>query len=300
MDTKSFPNKINFNYSIIGAGKVASAVALKLQNDGLLKCVYYKNPKREKELLNYGIDKTKITNKFEHLLNSNCIIIAVNDYAIVEVVEKLIFLLENQSSQIRYIFHTSGLVTAKVLKPLVDSGFYVFAAHPVQTFFNPNKDLLKGITWSVENYNTNTEIIKEIINDLEGVVQFLPNNISDRKELYHLLSVVASNFVTTTIEFSKLIAKDLKIEDISFLSQLIKTTIENCIQNLNHNNMPLTGPLARKDYNAIKIYLDKISNPAHMTILINYLTANLEILFQKGIYNTAEKSKLEKIIRKYQ
>lgn len=116
-----------------------------------------------------------------------------------------------------------------------------------------------------------------------------------------MISVIASNFVTTTIEFSKLIAKELKIDDISFLSILIKTTTENCIQNLNDGEIPLTGPLARKDYNAVKGYLDKIShNKSLKNILIHYLNANLEILFQKGIYNITEKRELEEIIKGYQ
>ena len=301
MATNSIQNKAKIRYSIIGAGKVATTLAQKLQDNGLLDFVYLKNPNREKSLLSFGIEQTKITDKFEFITNSNCIIIAVNDSAIPDVVEKLNINLCNLPEHNQFIFHTSGFVPALALKQLADKGINVFAAHPVQTFFYPNQDLLKGITWNIENYNTDPKIIETIIKDLDGSVQFLSPDVTENKELYHLISVIASNFVTTTIEFSKLIAGDLKITDLTFLSNLIKTTTENCIRNINDKNVPLTGPIARKDYNAIKGYLDKIAyNTAFKSILINYLSANLEILYQKGIYNQSEKQELEQIIKKYQ
>lgn len=299
MGTKSLPIEFSHRFSIIGAGKVAKSLADKLQELALLDFILYQNTTRIKELVEFGINPSLITNDYNKITKSDIIIIAVTDKAIEEVVEKILNNIDS-GSKTKIVFHTSGLVSAKILNPLVDKGINAFSAHPIQTFFCPNKSLLANISWGIEALNTDEALINSIIKIFDGKPMYLPENLLENRVLYHLLCVVSSNFVTTTIEFAKLIAKYLNIEDNSFLSELIKTTADNCIRNLNTIDAPLTGPLARKDFVAIKKYLDKISgNEPLINILKFYLMANIDLMKEKEIYNSSEKLEINNILIKY-
>ncbi len=300
MDTKSSQTNMPYRFSIIGAGKVAKALADKLQELALLDFVYYKNPFREQELLDFGINSNNITNKIEDIFKSDIIIISVNDNAILDVVETISKNIDIFPKS-KLLFHTSGLISAKVLSPLINKGYNVFSAHPIQTFFYPRQSLLKNITWGIENLNADAIQIKRIIELFDGKAMYLPEQLIENRALYHLICVISSNFVTTTIEYAKLIANHLEIQDISFLSELIKTTTDNCLRNLNSLNTPLTGPLARKDFDAINRYFSEIAkNVPLKKILVSHLIANIDLMKEKKLYDQSEEDKIKKIIEKYQ
>lgn len=300
MDTKSSQIDNSIRFSIIGAGKVGKSLADKLQDLSLLDFVLCNSAYSQDSLCDFGIKKEHSTLDIKELFNSDCVIIAVQDNSYLEVVGKLVNCDFNQS-KLKIVFHTSGLLSANILFPLKENHIQVFAAHPVQTFYFPSRNLLRDITWSVENINTDTSIIQKIIGIMDGRLMFLPEQLIANRSLYHLMCVVSSNFVTTTVEFAKLIAKELDIQDTSFLGELIRTTANNSIINLNYQDAPLTGPLARKDFNAIKYYLENISeNTEIKSILINYLKANINLMKLKNIYDLNEKQSIEQIIEKYQ
>lgn len=300
MDTKSNLIYNPIRFSIIGAGKVGKTIADKLQSLSMLDFVLCKSTNCQNNLIDFGIQREHTTLDLVELFNSDCIILALPDDSYSGVVDQFVNY-ELNHFKLKYVFHTSGLISAKILYPLVEKGVQVFAAHPVQTFYNPNRKILNGITWNVENINTDEAIIQNILGILGGKLQYLPEQLINNRSLYHLMCVVSSNFVTTTLEFAKLIAKELNVQDNSFLSELIQTTTNNSITNLNFPDAPLTGPLARKDFNAIKNYLETISaNYELKSILINYLKANIDLMVTKKIYNLNEKQILEEIIQKYQ
>lgn len=299
MDTKLSQIDFPYRFSIIGAGKVAKSLADKLQDLSLLDFVVYRKSNRQMELINFGINSNFITNQLQNVVKSDIIIISVNDNSITEIVDKIEKIINN-STKIKFIFHTSGLISPKILLPLADKGINLFSAHPVQTFFFPSKSLLRNITWGIETIKTDKSEITRIIELLDGKAFFLPDHLVENRALYHLLCVVSSNFLTTTIEFAKLIGNHLEIEDITFLSELIKTTSDNCIRNLNKVDTPLTGPLARKDFQAIENYLDKINDDAALKdILKYYLLANIDIMKEKGIFDKSEAIKNKNTIEKY-
>ena len=299
MDTKLSQIDFPYRFSIIGAGKVAKSLADKLQDLSLLDFVVYRKSNRQMELINFGINSNFITNQLQNVVKSDIIIISVNDNSITEIVDKIEKIINN-STKIKFIFHTSGLISPKILLPLADKGINLFSAHPVQTFFFPSKSLLRNITWGIETIKTDKSEITRIIELLDGKAFFLPDHLVENRALYHLLCVVSSNFLTTTIEFAKLIGNHLEIEDITFLSELIKTTSDNCIRNLNKVDTPLTGPLARKDFQAIENYFDKINDDAALKdILKYYLLANIDIMKEKGIFDKSEAIKNKNTIEKY-
>lgn len=299
MDTKLSQIDFPCRFSIIGAGKVAKSLADKLQDLSLLDFVVYRNSNRQKELIDFGINSNSITNQLQNIANSDILIISVNDNAITEVIDKIEKIIDS-SAKTKFVFHTSGLIPPQVLLPLADKGINLFSAHPVQTFFYPNQSLLRNISWGIETINTDKSEIARIIKLLEGKAFFLPDKLIKNRSLYHLICVVSSNFVTTTIEYAKLLGNHLEIEDMTFLSELIKTTSDNCIRNLNKADTPLTGPLARKDFKAIEDYMDKFNdNTPLKDILKHYLLANIDLMKEKGIFEKSEAIKNKNKIEKY-
>lgn len=296
MDTKLNLTNSQLRFSIIGAGKVATALADKLQQIEALDFVFARNSLRADQIIQFGINPNRVTNKFDFVFNSNVIIIAVSDNSIEEIVNRMRSF-HDSNINTKYVLHTSGMMPAKILSPLLTMNLKLFSAHPIQTFFYPNRTILNGITWGIENLNTEPRIIENIINLLDGKPYFIPQKLIENRPLYHLMSVVASNFVTTTIEFSKLIGNHLELNDLSFLSELIKTTVDNCIININTPNPPLTGPIARKDYKAIEMYLNQLNDDELKQIFTKYLEANINLMKIKEIYDSNDIEAIKRILK---
>lgn len=296
MDTKLNPKTNELRFSIIGAGKVASTLADKLNSIDKLDKIFVRSPQRINELEKFGLSSSKITFNLSEILVSNVVIIAISDYEIENLINQLVYQKIDFTNQI--FFHTSGLKSAKVLQPLVEQGSMAFAAHPIQTFYSPNKSILKGVYWGIENLNALELYIKEIIHKLDGIPYFLSEKIIQNRELYHLMCVIASNFTTTTIEFAKLVANYIELEDLHILSTLIQTTIDNNIINLPNRDIPLTGPIARKDFSAIQSYWKLINNYSELNSLLSkYLEANLELMKLKQIYSSEEIDKVLNLLK---
>jgi len=92
----------------------------------------------------------------------------------------------------RIVFHTSGLLPARVLEPLRKRGAYIASVHPVQSF--PRKDappsIFRGIAWGVEGDPAAVAAAEEMVRRLRGNVLLLSEK---DKPLYHAACSLASS-----------------------------------------------------------------------------------------------------------
>lgn len=262
-------------YSIIGFGQVGKNLALKLASEELLNYVFVRNlsiAQNQSKII--GLDEKYLTDDLDVVLASDVIIIAINDNQIRDFAIKVSEFLKQKNVinlNKRVIFHTSGLQNADILDCLIDYNFSVFAAHPIQTFFSISQNLLNNIHWGIESGNTNPQLIEKIITELDGNPYFLDEKAKNNRALYHLMCVATSNFSVVTMEFGKLVANEIGIIDKTILSRLFEQTSQNIIANINSETMPLTGPFARNDYEAIMKYSDSLKNNQNLfSIFENY------------------------------
>jgi len=116
--------------------------------------------------------------------------------------------------------------------------------------------------------------ISDLIKKLNGCVHFLSQDVINQKELYHLMGVSTSNFLTPAIRFGTMIADILHLNKKDFLIPIIQQTATNCIEAIkNDEPIPLSGPIIRKDETTIKKHLNTLEQfPDLKKIYKNYET----------------------------
>ncbi|MBM7558684.1 DUF2520 domain-containing protein [Marinitoga litoralis] len=149
----------------------------------------------------------------------------------------------NDISNITAVGHCSGYL---------DSSFFGniphFSMHPNFPFSSVLKcNMIKGITWGIEGNEKGLEIAKKLVDSLEGKYVIIPQN---KKKLYHLAAVIASNFSYALIKMSKDIYDDLGIDNIDHLIELSIKSLNNIKEKGLRN--ALTGPVARNDIKTIE------------------------------------------------
>jgi predicted short-subunit dehydrogenase-like oxidoreductase (DUF2520 family) len=155
----------------------------------------------------------------------------------------------------RTVFHTSGLLPARVLAPLRARGARAASLHPVQAF--PRKDTpaaaFKGITWGIEGDAEAVETAGTIVRALGGHVLLLAEK---NKPLYHAACVLASNALVALEWTTADLMRAAGIEEAAaadMLMPLVQGTLQN-VKNLGLEKA-LTGPILRGDAATVREHL---------------------------------------------
>jgi predicted short-subunit dehydrogenase-like oxidoreductase (DUF2520 family) len=184
----------------------------------------------------------------------------------------------------RFVFHTSGLLPARVLEPLRKRGARIASVHPVQSF--PRKDappsLFRGITWGVEGDPAAVAAAEEMVRNLRGNVLLLSEK---DKPLYHAACILASNALIA-LEWTAsgmLVAAGIGEKAAAgMLFPLVQGTLQN-VNNLGLEKA-LTGPILRGDIATVRKHLEALRNDPS--------TREVYLVMGKQILRLAEKSGL--------
>jgi len=182
----------------------------------------------------------------------------------------------------RTVFHTSGLLPARVLEPLRKRGALVASVHPVQSF--PRKDapasIFRGITWGVDGDPAAVAAAEEMVRDLRGNVLLLSEK---DKPLYHAACSLASNAVVALGWTAAGMLGEVGIGEkaaAGMLFPLVQGTLQN-VNNLGPEKA-LTGPILRGDVATVRKHLEALRNDP--------LARGVYLALGKQILRLAEKS----------
>ncbi len=268
----------NLKIAIIGAGKVGSAFALDFKNKNLdVLAVIDKDLNKAKRLA--SLVKAEIfSSKFSDIPEqTNIFLIAVQDRFINEVANELEKAFHNFKN--KFAFHTSGTLNSDELEPLKKKGCEVFSLHPnfsfVKTITGKEK-LIKfnECFFAIESKSRKATLFaKKLCKRLNyNFIQIK----SDEKVLYHIFSVLISNYtVTNFYQIEKIFGRKVFK---SYLN-LLKSTIQN-IETYGIKNS-LTGPIVRFDLPVIKKHLEMLSK----------VDSNLKEIYRKFGQMTVEMTK---------
>jgi predicted short-subunit dehydrogenase-like oxidoreductase (DUF2520 family) len=285
------------NIGIIGAGQVGSLLAHFAFKNKRMSWIIARNEKRIDNLCNLEIPEFFILNSCEQIFKlPNITIICVNDNEIQNVVNKLCELFGKKLKS-KIILHTSGFLNKDVLDKCKKFGALTGACHPYQTFYDNKIEILNGIGWGIDCEPENFEQFSEIIRFFRGEPVYLDNCTPERKALYHLSAVAASNFLSGVIQLAKQIAFESGINAEDFIPQITKQTLDNSIKNLNKHDFPLTGPYARGDYEAIETHIKSLGQNKSLIEIYCYSSlATLELSFINKLINNENYKKIKKIL----
>lgn len=241
--------------TIIGVGKVGSALAIELSAKGFgILTLIDKNLSRLKKIkAKCKCQCTLASLNTEVIEKSDIIIVCLKD----DDLHKYIKEIQKYSFKGKILLHTSGLLTSDLFKKLKVETKNIGSFHPAQTFpkisFSNNK-LLSEIYFGIEGGKSALEFIKLVAKKLNSDYILIPKN---QKALYHLSCVVSSNFLIANFYLLKLFSKPLKITENKFF-EILKPLFSNTANNIHTFGVSdsLTGPVSRGDIKTINSHLN--------------------------------------------
>lgn len=249
--------------SIVGAGRVGTALAIALTSKGypIVAVAARRAAHARKAISLSGLPSQTLAlgaDQLEQLPPSDVVLITTPDDAIAGIARSFAKL--RRSSRHRTTFlHTSGALSSEVLSPLAKAGFHAGSMHPLVSISDPcaAANALPGAFYCIEGDTVATRFAKAIVRDLNGTAFTIS---SQSKPLYHAAAVMASphlvalfDLATEMLVFCGVNKKAAR----SILVPLVQSTVNNL--KLAAPEKALTGTFARGDLATVRRHLKALS-----------------------------------------
>ena len=243
---------------IIGAGNVATHLALAMYHSGVKILAIYARKQQSAEKLANKVDAKSFTDLSLLPGNASLNIIAISDSAIELVSNKL------QTNGI--VVHTSGITPMSVL-----------AKHPRRGVFYPMQSFKVNVPVKINEVPVLIEASdEEALNLLKKVANLISKQVVEvqthERQMVHLAAVFANNFTNHLYA----VAHDiLQGHGLSFdmLKPLIAQTAANMQHQLPENVQ--TGPAARVDMDTIEMHLQLLREHLPYRQLYELISASI-------------------------
>lgn len=249
-------NRASLNVSIVGAGRVGTALAVLLRRKGFRIVSVVSRRKASAQRLAALVRCRSYSQNIADLHpTTNFLFIATADEAVSTVAHRIARSAPLNFSRL-IVAHTSGLLTSDELAPLKRKGATTLSLHPIQTFprhqsLHQQLRMLQGISYGVEGSPAARRFARVLVARLGGRMLEVPK---DEKISYHLACVFASNYSVALLGAVYDISK--RFADPRHVGMLVKTSVENAFD-LSPQHA-LTGPIARGNVNAVQQHLAEL------------------------------------------
>ena len=228
--------------AIVGAGNVAYTLCKILKHKEINPfCVYVRNPEKAKEVhQDLQID---VVSEYKKVLESDLVIIAVNDDSISEVVSHLV-------DYKGLAVHVSGTKSSDLLNRVERHGVF----YPLQTM-SKNREISFDDTPLLIYANSEDDFEK-----LRDFAKIFSDKVlvcdDEQRKAIHLSAVFVSNFTDLMLGIGD---KLLKINDLplEIMKPLVTETVKKCFTDSPDN--ALTGPARRADFATIEAHEKMLS-----------------------------------------
>lgn len=184
----------------------------------------------------------------------------------------------------KFVFHTSGLLPARVLEPLQQKGALIASLHPVQSFPSKKTPLsqFRSISFGLEGDKKALVLARGLVCQLGSRAVVIPE---EAKPLYHAAFSFASNFLVILLDAAASLLSQVKIprdRAARMLFPLLQGTLRN-VKNLDTAGS-LTGPLVRGDAASVGAHLDALKRlPRQAEIYRKLSLLGLEMARKRGL-----------------
>ena len=240
----------SISIAIVGAGNVATNLAISLFEVGVNICCVYSRNAENTRVLATKVNASAISSLAEINQDVAVIVIAVSDDAIANISAQLPF--KNQ-----LVAHTSGTVSIDDL----DNQNRKAVFYPLQTFSKNKAIHFREVPICLESQNiADFQLLEKVAKTISDTIY--PINSEQRKAL-HLAAVFVNNFVNHLYQIGNAICNEHQVP-FEILKPLIRETAEK-IMTLSPDEAQ-TGPAKRKDRYTINSHLELISNDNYKNI----------------------------------
>lgn len=244
--------------AIIGAGNVAYILCKILKDKELNPfCIYVRNSEKAKEV--HQDLQVEVVSDYKKVLESELLMIAVNDDSISEVASHLV-------DYKGLAVHLSGTKSSELLNGVERHGVF----YPLQTM-SKNREISFEDTPILIYANS-----KEDLERLRDFAEIFSKKVfvcdDEQRKAIHLSAVFVSNFTDLMLGIGDKLLKDKGLS-ISIMKSLVKETVEKCFSD--SPEKALTGPARRGDFATIGAHEEMLSeHPREKEIyelLTNYI-----------------------------
>jgi len=259
-------NKPKPDVSIIGTGRLGTALAIALAREGYsiaaLVARRRQSANRAAASVRRFLDRptrAMAVKELNSLPAPELLIIVTPDDQIAKVAQTLAKLDWNARSK-PTVLHTSGALSASVLSPLQEKGWSSGSLHPLVSVSEPKAGagLLRNAFWSVEGDKRAIRFGREIVRDLDGKSFSIS---SESKPLYHAAAVMVSGNVTALFDVALEMLAECGLTRRQARSALMPL-LASAVRNLEELDpaQALTGTFARGDLETVKRHLALLKN----------------------------------------
>jgi predicted short-subunit dehydrogenase-like oxidoreductase (DUF2520 family) len=254
--------------SIVGAGRLGSALALALDATGYsIETVVARRQSsatRAARLLDVA-PRALAAKDIDQLQLTDIIIIATPDDLIADVGASLLDV-EPASTESCAVLHTSGALSSVILSPLKRRKWSVGSVHPLVSVSSGKTGAasLKDGFWSVEGDRKAVGVARKLVRDLKGH-SFTVN--SQKKPLYHAAALMAAGGVVALFD----VAVEMMIHsgvDRAMARKVLQPLIESVVQSLGSKDTPeaLTGTFSRGDIKTVIHHLEVLNEQTDLEV----------------------------------
>ncbi len=248
------------NISIVGAGRVGSALAVALRKRGhSIVSVVSRTPRSARRLARIVRCKNASHSLADIAPNTSLVIIAVPEHSLDEISRQLAAL-DGLPFESMFASHTSGSLTSDVLSAVANKGVHTFSLHPIQSFppaaaSGQSDKILDGIWYGFEGPSDTRIFAKQLTKELGGRFLEVPK---DKKILYHLACVFASNYPLVLLGAVERLARQVTGRNLAPFRRLFESSATNGFQL--GAAQALTGPLTRGSVEVIHRHMIELSS----------------------------------------
>ncbi len=245
------------SFSILGSGRLGSALAIALSSAGYhSEAVVTRHLARARKAARLvgGATLSLSANQLHLLPPSSIVLIATPDDEISHAAQALADAQKNRVKE-RVVLHTSGALSSDVLAPLAATGFKTGSLHPLVSVSDPRTGAvnLRGAFYCIEGDLGATRVARAIVRDLKG------RSFSIRatyKPLYHAAAVMTSGHVVALFDLAAEILVRCGL-DPGKARRVLRPLLESTVTNLLTGNpaSALTGTFARGDLATVQRHL---------------------------------------------
>ncbi len=288
---------------IIGAGKVGSSFVYEFfKKKYALKFVSDRNLRKEK-VLSKDLERNKVQCSLkiesDFINQSDVIFIMTQDAYITSVVEEISKMKIDLRKKL--FIHISGSLSSDVFKKLRIAQTNCASFHPIQTFseVTKNSSLVENIYFGVEGGKNACGYVKKIVEDFHS--NYIIVN-PKKKHLYHVASVVTSNYLIGLIYAASKIIREIGADEKKTY-EIYEPIIKNTLENINRQGIvkSLTGPIDRNDTAIIEKHIKELKkvDPVLTALYLNFGIIAAELAEKKRSISKKDKTKLESLMKKY-
>lgn len=280
-------NKKSYNFAIIGAGKVGTAIGYLLNQAGhKIVAVCDKSAAASKRALSYTGGKA-FHNPQEAVLSADSILITTPD-DFIDTACKIIA--DSKLVKGKFIFHMSGAGGLDLLDTANKAGANIASIHPLQSFSSVD-NAIQNIPGSFFGITASPQAKKRaaaLVHDLCGIPIYIS---PDQKPLYHAAACIASNYLVSLLYVVESIYQAIGISAAKAQKAYLPL-IHGTLKNIEASGSvhALTGPIARGDVGTIKKHIVAIQEAQpQLSVLYSALgLVTLEIAKKKGTISSKQ------------